>query len=192
MEKKSKRVNTKFMEKEHFLIGKYTAINGPGAAVRRFKKSQFPFQIWRKPSKSTRQKLPGSREKVAKTSLETVDEKVCKFFQIVRGKGDVINSVVAIATANALIAKSGLEHLEALDLENSSWTKSLFRRMGFVRRAKTTSKPEIPERGKNEATLILHYQIIDLVEKYQIPSSILINIDQTPLKYAPVSNQTMA
>ena len=124
--------------------------------------------------------------------LETVDEKVCKFFQIVRGKGDVINSVVATATAKALIAKSGLEHLEALDLENSSWTKSLFRRMGFVRRAKTTSKPEIPERGKNEATLILLYQIIDLVEKYQIPSSILINNDQTPLKYAPVSNQTMA
>ena len=33
LEKKSKRVNTKFMEKEHFLIGKYTAINGHGAAI---------------------------------------------------------------------------------------------------------------------------------------------------------------
>ena len=61
-----------------------------------------------------------------------------------------------------------------------------------MRRGKTTSKPEIPERAKNEAALILQHQIVDLVEKYQIASLMLINIDQTPLKYAPVSNQTMA
>ena len=100
--------------------------------------------------------------------------------------------MVAIVTAKALIAKSDLEYRKALDLENSSWTKSLFRRMGFVRRGKTASKPEIPQRAKNEAALILHHQIVDLVEKYQIASLMLINIDQTPLKYAPVSNQTMA
>ena len=63
--------------------------------------------------------------------------------------------------------------------------------MGFARREKTTSKPEIPERAKNETGLILHHQIVDLIERYQITSSILINIDQTPLKYAPVSNKTM-
>ena len=99
--------------------------------------------------------------------------------------------MVAIVTAKALIAKSDLEYRKALDLENSSWTKSLFRRMGFVRRGKTTSKPEIPERAKNEAALILQHQIVDLVEKCQIASLMLINIDQTPFKYAPVSNQTM-
>ena len=99
--------------------------------------------------------------------------------------------MVAIVTAKALIAKSDLEYRKALDLENSSWTKSLFRRMGFVRRGKITSKPEIPQRAKNEAALILQHQIVDLVEKYQIASLMLINIDQTPLKYAAVSNQTM-
>ena len=99
--------------------------------------------------------------------------------------------MVAIVTAKALIAKSDLEYREALDLENSSWTKSLFRRMGFVRRGKTASKPEIPQRAKNEAALILQHQIVDLVEKCQIASLMLINIDQTPFKYAPVSNQTM-
>ena len=100
--------------------------------------------------------------------------------------------MVAIVTAKALIAKSDLEYRKALDLENSSWAKSLFWRMGFVRRGKTASKPEIPQRAKNEAALILQHQIVDLVEKYQIASLMLINIDQTPLKYAPVSNQTMA
>ena len=119
--------------------------------------------------------------------LDTVNEKVCNFLQIVRRNRGVINSVVATATAKAIIAENDLEHLKALDLDNSSWTKSLFRKIGFVRQAKTTSKPEIPKRTKNEAALILHHQIVDLVEKYQIPSSMLINIDQTPLKYAPVS-----
>ena len=33
LKKRSRRVHTKFTEKEHFLFGKYTAINGPGAAV---------------------------------------------------------------------------------------------------------------------------------------------------------------
>ena len=111
--------------------------------------------------------------------LETVDEEVCNFLKIVRRKGGVLNSVVTIATAKALIAKSNLEHLKALDLENLLWIKSLFRRIGFVTRAKTTSKPEIPEHAKNEAALTMHHQIVDLVEKYQIPSSMLIRIDQT-------------
>ena len=38
LEKKSGRVDTKFTEKERFLIGKYTAVNGPDAAVRKFRK----------------------------------------------------------------------------------------------------------------------------------------------------------
>ena len=122
----------------------------------------------------------------------TVDEKVSNFLQIVRRKGGFVNTVVAIATAKALIARSDLPHLKALDIESSSWTNSLFQRMGFVRRAKTTSKPEILERAKTEAALILHHQIVALVEKHHIPQSMVINIDQTTLKYASVSNQTMA
>ena len=98
--------------------------------------------------------------------LKTIDEKVWNFLQIVRRKGGVINSVVAIATAKALITKSDLEQVKALDLENSSWTKGIFWRIGFVRRAKITPKPEIPERAKNEAAFILHHQIFDLVQKY--------------------------
>ena len=124
--------------------------------------------------------------------LGTIDEKVQNFLQIIRRKGGVVNTVVAIATATALIARSDQQHLKVLDLDCSSWVKSLFQRMGFVKRAKTTSKPEIPERAKSEAALILHHHIVDLVERHHILSSMVINIDQTLLKYAPVSNQTLA
>ena len=114
------------------------------------------------------------------------------FCKSLEGRGVVVNTVAAIATTKALIEKSDQQHLKNLDLERSPWAKSLFQRMGFVRRAKTISKPEIPERAKSEIVLILHHQIVDLVEKHHLPPSMVINIDQTPLKYAPVSNQSTA
>ena len=172
--------------------------------MRKFKKSHPHLKFGESQARALRkkyleqQKSPNAGKEITTLKrgrplmLGTVDEKVRNFLQIVRRKGGVVNTVVAIATAKALIARSDLPHLKALDLESSSWTKSLFQRMGFVRRAKTTSKPEIPERAKTEAALILHHQIVDLVEKHHIPQSMVINIDQTPLKYASVSNQTMA
>ena len=35
------------------------------------------------------------------------------------------------------------------------------------------------------------YQNHDIVAKYDIPSALVVNIDQTPLKHVPVGNETM-
>ena len=121
-----------------------------------------------------------------------LDETVRKFLVALRKKGGVVNTVVAIAVAKALIAKSSNEHLKAIDLDSSSWAKSLFQRMGYVKRASTTGKPEIPYGAKKEAGLVFHHQIAKFVERYEIPPSLIINIDQTPSKLAPVSSRTMA
>ena len=99
-----------------------------------------------------------------------------------RAKGGVVNMVVAVSVAKALIEKSSDESLKVIDLDRSSWAKSLFARMGFVKRGCTTARPEIPEGAKKEAQLIFHHEITSLVEKYSIPLSLVINIDQTPLK----------
>ena len=56
MEKKSKKVNTKFTEKERFLIGKYAAINGPSAAVRKFRKSLSHLKFGESQAKALRKK----------------------------------------------------------------------------------------------------------------------------------------
>ena len=124
--------------------------------------------------------------------LGNLDETVKKFLIALRKKGGVINTVVANATAKALISKSENEHLKAIDLKSSSWAKSLFKRMGFVKRACTTGRPEIPAGTGKEAELMFHHQIVTLVEKYNILPLLIINIDQTPCKYAPVSSHTMA
>ena len=43
-----------------------------------------------------------------------------------------------------------------------------------------------------ETRLIFQYQMASLVEKHNIPPSLIMDFDQTPLKYAPVSNSTLA
>ena len=42
-----------------------------------------------------------------------------------------------------------------------------------------------------EAKLLFQHQITSLVEEHKIPSSFTMNFDQTPLKYAPVSNSNL-
>ena len=64
--------------------------------------------------------------------------------------------------------------------------------MGFKKRTCTTSKPEIPELAKKEAKLIFQHQIAEVVERHSIPLPLVMNVDQTPLKYAPVANQTLS
>ena len=79
-----------------------------------------------------------------------------------------------------------------IDVDSSSLAKSLFKRMGFVRRMKTSSKVSIPDAARKEIELLFHYEIVSLIEEHDIPCSMIINIDQTPLKYVPTGNFTLA
>ena len=63
--------------------------------------------------------------------------------------------------------------------------------MGFVRRRGTTAKLEIPHGPSKEAQLLLTHVIVSKVDKYNIADSLIINIDQTPTNYVPVSQSTL-
>ena len=80
----------------------------------------------------------------------------------------------------------------SVDIESSHWAQSLFRRMGFRRRHATTSKLEIPEGALKETKLLFHHDIASKVEEFNIPHSLIINLDQTPTKYVPVGRTTLA
>ena len=56
----------------------------------------------------------------------------------------------------------------------------------------TTGKVEIPEGARKVAELLYLPNIVTIVEKYEIPYSLIMNLDQTPLKYIPAMNHTMA
>ena len=56
----------------------------------------------------------------------------------------------------------------------------------------TTGKVEIPEGAKKQAEWLYLHNIVTIVEKYEIPYSLIMNLDHTPLKYIPAMNHTMA
>ena len=98
---------------------------------------------------------------------------------------------MASATAKALLVRYP-DMAEMTDVENSSWEKSLFQRMGYSRRTATTTKLELPPETRKEIKLVFFHQIVEKVEKHNIPESQTLNFDQTPSKYVSVSATTLA
>ena len=63
--------------------------------------------------------------------------------------------------------------------------------MHFVKRKKTSLKVDIPDRARKEIEFLYLHDSVSKVEKYDISSALVVNIDQTLLKYIPVSNEIM-
>ena len=191
-----KRENIKLTDKERYDIGKYSSIHGATATVRKFKKSHPHLKLAESTAslkKKYEELLKSKSEKMELTKLKcgrplmlgSIDERVKNFLLILSRKGGVVakllNSVVAIAATQALIQKSSDEHVRCIDLVSSSWTQSLFRRIVFVRRLRTTDKPEIPDQAVKEAKLLFQHQIVSIVEDDEIPESLIMNFYTTEI-----------
>ena len=123
--------------------------------------------------------------------LGELDSMIQSYIKSLSNRGGVVNTVIANATAKALM-KRYPNVVGEIDVDNSRWAKSLFQRMNFVKRRKTSSKVDIPEGARKEIEYIFLHEIVSLVEEFHIPNSLILNLDQTPLKYVPVGDETMA
>ena len=123
--------------------------------------------------------------------LGEIDQMVQTYIKAVSSRGDLVTRTLANAAAKALMARYP-NLVGNIDVDSSSWAKSLFKRMGFVRRMKTSSKVSIPDGARKEIEFLFHHEIVSLIEEHDIPCSMIINIDQTPLKYVPTGNFTLA
>ena len=68
----------------------------------------------------------------------------------------------------------------------------MFRRMGFVRRFSITGKFSIPEALRKELETQYLRDIVGKIEENNVSSSLVLNLDQTPSKYVPEFNKTLA
>ena len=123
--------------------------------------------------------------------LGSLDQMVQRFLLTLRSRGVVVSRTIATDIARALIARNTQYNLGHVKID-SSWAYSLFRRMGFKRRMRTTGKAEIPEGVRKEAELLYLHDIVSIVKKHNIPSHLVMNLDQTSLKHVPAMNHTMA
>ena len=117
---------------------------------------------------------------------------VQKKFKSTRAHSGVISTAVAIAVADALVKRYPEHELDHVQFRTHTWARSLFQRMGFVRRAGTTGKVEIPEGARKEVELTFIHEIVNKVEKFQIPPSLILNLDQTNSKYVSMNKTTLA
>ena len=111
--------------------------------------------------------------------LGDLDSMVQKYLLAASNRGAVLTRASAVSAAKALLKKYP-KVVGNIDLDSSSWAKSLFIRMGFVQRKITSAKVDIPEKARKEIEDQFHYDIVSKVERFQIPSSLVINLDQTP------------
>ena len=87
-------------------------------------------------------------------------------------RGGVISRNIAVSVATVLLERD--ESLGKIKI-TETWAKSLLKRMGFVRRAKTSSTVEIPEGARKEIEYQHLYQIVNVVEKWDILKAILVD-----------------
>ena len=106
-------------------------------------------------------------------------------------RGNFISRIIAVSAAKVIMERYP-RLISSVDIESSHWAQSLFRRMGFRRHQTKTSKLEIPEGALKEIKMLFHHDIVIKVEKFNIPDSLIINLDQTPTKYVPSGRTTLA
>ena len=68
-----------------------------------------------------------------------------------------------------------------IDVNSFRWAKSLFARMNFVKRRKTSSKVDIPDKACKEIEFSFLHEIVTKVEKHNISPELVLNIDMFPL-----------
>ena len=64
--------------------------------------------------------------------------------------------------------------------------------MNFVKKRKTSSKVDIPDKARKEIEFLFLNEIVTKVEKHNIPPELILNINQIPLKYVSVGKETLA
>ena len=145
------------------------------SSVRTFKTKYESQLVAEKPSK-----VIASNKRGKPLLMGPLDSMVQKYIQSMSNIGAVITWAIANAAAKALMRNyPGM--VGEIDIESSSWAQSLFRRMGYVRRRKTSSKVDIPDAARKEIEYVFLYEIVNRVEKHEIPKSLIINLDQTPV-----------
>ena len=195
-----------YTEKDRYSTGKYASCHGVATSVRAWKKTNPNLnestlcgfkKRYEAKLKEANRKNASPKKKLANkmrwgpTLLgQKLNTLVQKFLRAIRYKDEVVKRQTALATGKAIVKRYSFPEKENLVL-GETWAKSLFHRMGFVLRRKTTAKMLTPEGALKEAELKFHHQIVNYVEKYQIPPSLIINFNQTPLKYVQISSNTM-
>ena len=115
---------------------------------------------------------------------EELDHKLWSMLTSLRLAGAGINIHVIRGVLNGLVWANPVKYGKYVEFNvTRSWTRSLYQRMKFSRRAVTTSRPIITRSLWTEVRSQYVFEIIDKALTHDIPDELIINVDQTPSKF---------
>ena len=118
-----------------------------------------------------------------------------KYIQAIHDACGIINTAIIIAAGLGIIKRMDPGLLECngghVALQKS-WAKYLLSKMNFVKQKATTKKPKFTVANFEELKAQFLMDIKAIVSIEDIPDDMIVNWDQTAIKYIPLSNWTMA
>ena len=202
----------KLSDEERATIGEYAAKHGPAAAIRHL--GSFPnlkeasVRGWRdayrrevfnqsndrkrdRPVEVT--ELPQKRRGRPLLIGEELEEEVKLFIKASRAEGTVVNTETVMGTARGVV----ISHDANLLAENGGyinitkeWAQRVLQQMGLVKRKGTTKAKVLPSDFEKVKRQFL-FDVRTIVAMESIPKELIINWDQTGMKYVPVSDWTL-
>ena len=123
---------------------------------------------------------------------DELETEVKLFIRAARERGSVVNTETVMGTARGVV----ISHNTNLLIENGGyinitkdWAQRLLQRMNLVKRKGTTTVKVLPSDFEKLEKQFLS-DIRSIVAMEDIPKQLIINWDQTGMKYVPVSNWT--
>lgn len=121
--------------------------------------------------------------------LGDLDQEVIDRLKKIRDAGGVVTNKGAVAVAKAIISVKA--EYKNCDI-GPGWARSLFKRMNMTYRASTTGKLQMPTLLVEETRFVFCNDIATQATTHNIPPSMIVNFDQTPISYCPAGKYTMA
>ena len=119
-----------------------------------------------------------------------LDDKALRMIKNMRQPRCVVNFNIAIAVSKRIVLANDRTLLKenggSLNLD-FSWCQSIFRRIGFTKRRATTAKQPVSSSLLKEMGFPFHRAVKKVVDAYDIPDDLVINIDEIPLPFILLS-----
>ena len=125
---------------------------------------------------------------------QELDQKVQLYLKKVREGGGAVSTRIVMAAARGLLLKydSGmLAEFGGPVQINRFWAHSLLHRMKFVQRKATTAQSKYAVANFLEVKKTFLDEVFATVEMEEIPPDLILNWDQTGIKFVPASSWTM-
>ena len=177
-------------------VRKHALSNGTKAALKRFSSKYPHYEFKRVTIYNWKKKIPKDQvlgegnflNKIGRSS-KVNDEIMLKIKEIIVGirlAGAAISRKMVIAIGTGVMKANSasllLEFGGSITL-NENWARGVLKNVNWVKRKGTRGKVEPSKQLLAEEKLTFQKNISKVVYKHDIPSELIINLDQTPLSY---------